>query len=29
MSNNGYASQNAYLSYFGRVNYDSEPEIPA
>jgi TonB-linked SusC/RagA family outer membrane protein len=22
MSNNGYASQNAYQSYFGRVNYD-------
>lgn len=22
MSNNGYASQNAYMSYFGRVNYD-------
>ena len=22
MSNNGYASQNAYMSYFGRINYD-------
>jgi TonB-linked SusC/RagA family outer membrane protein len=22
MSNNGWASQNAYMSYFGRVNYD-------